>query len=87
MTESNTGLTNNTAEIADAYNTLGISDTNSTPNNKNSKENDQDGANLIISVSTGTALSYISITLSIIAVIAVGAYIVARKVLKANIKI
>lgn len=87
MTESNTGLTNNTAEIADAYNTLGINDINSTPNNKNSKENDQDGANLIISVSTGTALSYISITLSIIAVIAVGAYIVARKVLKANIKI
>ena len=87
MTESNTGLTNNTAEIAEAYNTLGINDTNSTPGNKNSKENDQDGANLIISVSTGTALSYMSITLSIIAVIAVGAYIVARKVLKSNIKI
>ena len=87
MTESNTGLTNNTAEIAEAYNYLGIEDTDSTPGNKEAKEDDYGSANIIISVSTGAAVSYISLTLSIIAVIAVGAYIATRKILKENIKI
>ncbi|MBO4816059.1 MAG: hypothetical protein J5507_03960 [Clostridia bacterium] len=87
MTESNTGLTNNTAEIVEAYNYLGIEDTDSTPANKEAKEDDYGSANVIISVSTGAAVSYISLTLSIIAVIAVGAYIATRKILKENIKI
>ncbi len=87
MTETNTGLTNNTAEIAEAYNYLGIEDTDSTPGNKEAKEDDYGSANIIISVSTGAAVSYISLTLSIITVIAVGAYIATRKILKENIKI
>ena len=87
MTENNTGLTNNTAEIAESYNALGIEDRNSTSGNKQAKEDDLGQANIIISVSTGAAVSYISLTLSIIAIIAVGAYIITKKILKENVKI
>ena len=87
MTENNTGLTNNTAEIAESYNIMGIEDRNSTPGNKQAKEDDLGQANIIISVSTGAAVSYISLTLSIIAVISVGAYIITKKILKENVKI
>lgn len=87
MTENNTGLTNNTAEIVESYNSMGIEDTDSTPGNKETKEDDLGSANIIISVSTGAAVSYLSLTLSIIAIIAVGAYIATRKILKENIKI
>ena len=87
MTENNTGLTNNTAEIAESYNALGIEDRNSTSGNKQAKEDDLGQANIILSVSTGAAVSYISLTLSIIAVIAVGAYIITKKILKENVKI
>ena len=87
MTENNTGLTNNTAEIVESYNSMGIEDTDSTPANKETKEDDLGSANIIISVSTGAAVSYVSLTLSIIAIIAVGAYIATKKILKENIKI
>ena len=87
MTENNTGLTNNTAEIAESYNALGIEDRNSTSGNKQAKEDDLGQANIILSVSTGAAVSYISLTLSIIAVIAVGAYIITKKILKENVEI
>ena len=87
MTENNTGLTNNTAEIAESYNALGIEDRNSSSGNKQAKEDDLGQANIILSVSTGAAVSYISLTLSIIAVIAVGAYIVTKKILKENVEI
>ena len=87
MTESNTGLTNNTAEIAEDYNSYGIQDIDSTPGNKQTNEDDMGSSNVIISVSTGAAVSYISLTLSIIILIAVGTYIVSRKILKDNIEI
>ncbi len=87
MTESNTGLTNNTAEIAEDYNSYGIQDIDSIPGNRQTNEDDMGSSNVIISVSTGAAVSYISLTLSIIILIAVGTYIVSRKILKDNIEI
>lgn len=86
MTETNTGLTNNIAEIAETYNTLGIENRNSIPGNKDTKEADTGSANVIISVSTGTAISYIALTLSIIALVATVSYIASKKILKENIK-
>ncbi len=76
MTETNTGITNNQAEIAESYNKAGISDYDSEPNNKNQKEDDISSADLIIGVKTGESLIYIStligiIILGIIAVIAI----------------
>ena len=87
MTESNTGLTNNTAEIAENYNSYGIQDIDSTPGNRQLNEDDMGSSNVIISVSTGAAVSYVSLTLSIIVLIAVGTYIISRKILKDNINI
>lgn len=87
MTETNTGLTNNIAEIAETYNALGVANRDSTPGNKDTKENDTGTANVIISVSTGTAISYIALTLSIIALVATVSYITSKKILKENIKL
>ena len=53
MTNENTGVVNNRAEIAEDYNEYGISDVNSTPNNNISGENDLGSADVIIGISTG----------------------------------
>ena len=60
MTNDNTGVVNNRAEIADAYNEYGIADSNSTPNNNMAGENDFGSADVIIGISTGgTILAYV----------------------------
>ena len=60
MTNENTGVVNNRAEIAEDYNEYGISDVNSTPNNNLTGENDLGSADVIIGVSTGgTIIAYI----------------------------
>ena len=87
MTETNTGLVNNTAEIGEDYNSLNIKDKDSTPGNKQKSEDDMDSCDTIISVKTGIAISFVSITLSLMAIITAGAYIIGRKLLKKNIKL
>lgn len=67
MTENNTGLTTNVAEIAEDYNELGIKDSNSTPGNKAQGENDMSSADAIISIRTG-GMVYVSIIMIIIAI-------------------
>ena len=60
MTNENTGVVNNRAEIAEDYNEYGIADVNSTPNNKMSGENDLGSADVIIGISTGgTIIAYV----------------------------
>ena len=75
MTENNTGLVNNIAEIAEAYNDLGLADSNSTPGNKTQGENDMSSADVIISIKTGEIIFYTTliavITLVILSAIAV----------------
>lgn len=62
MTNENTGVVNNRAEIAEDYNEYGISDINSTPNNNITGENDMGSADVIIGVSTGgTIIVYIAL--------------------------
>lgn len=70
MTENNTGRINNTAEIAEGYNELGLEDINSTPGNRAAGENDIGAADTILSIRTGGAI-YISII--VIALIGLGA--------------
>lgn len=86
MTESNTGLVNNTAEIQAVYNNLGIADLDSKPANKQKAEDDMGSCDLIISVKTGAAISYIALTLSIIIILAIGAYIAGKKILRKRIE-
>ena len=86
MTETNTGLTNNTAEITEVFNSRGALDIDSIPGNKNLKEDDLAQANVIISATQGGAIRYISFTFSIIGTIAVCIYFITKKSLKDNIR-
>lgn len=80
VTESNTGLTNNTAEIYEAYNDAGLEDYNSTPANKAQNENDLGQADIIIGPKTGVFL-YIGFAIIFSGIMAVGIYIVNKKVI------
>ena len=82
MTDENTGLVNNIAEIYEDYNEFGYTDYNSKPANNAQDENDLDYVNLIITVKTGEVVLYITIILISIAIIANGAYVINKKVLK-----
>ena len=86
MTESNTGLTNNKAEIESAYNSLGIPNTTTTTE-KNGETQNAGTADTIISVKTGAAVSYVALTLTIIIVICGLAYLVNKKLLLEKIEI
>lgn len=86
MTEDNTGTILNRAEIFEDYNEFGYDDYNSMPGNKAQDENDLDYAELIITVKTGQVAMYITITFISIAIIALGAYEINKKVLKGGIK-
>lgn len=80
MTESNTGLTNNKAEIKDSYNSLGVP-------NSNTKDTNVGSADTIIGVKTGTATSYVTLTLTIIIIICGLAYLVNKKLLMQKIEL
>lgn len=82
MTEENVGMTKNTAEIYEAYNDLGVEDTDSTPANKSQSEDDFGTANAIITINTGAAVVYVTITLIMLALLGVGAYIINKRVLR-----
>ncbi len=84
MNENNTGLVNNTAEIAEAYNELGLADINSTPANKVQGENDMDYADVILSIRTG-GIVYAGIAIIVIVILAIVVLVIVRK--KNNINI
>ena len=69
MTENNVGLINNTAEIAESYNELGIKDSKSTAGNKVQGESDFGSADTILSLKTGGDI-YIAIISVVIAILA-----------------
>ena len=75
MTASNTGLTNNKAEIAEYYNSQGIVDENS------SQDDDISQADLIVSVSTGAVVGYIAITLLIATIISTALVAIIKKLI------
>ena len=83
MTESNTGLTNNKAEIEEAYSVLG----DKSSGTGGSTEADTGSADILITPSTGTAVSYVALTLTIVVIIFGSAYLVNKKILAKNIKI
>lgn len=77
MTENNLGLINNTAEITDIYNVLGLTDKNATAGNKVQGEQDTGAADLILGVKTGGA-TYVGITIAIIAALGAIVFIILR---------
>ena len=86
MTDGETGTYTNTAELGETYNSRGITDINSTEGNRQQGENDMSSADLIISISTGEVVMYIGLTLSVITLIAVGIYLIKKKVLDVESK-
>jgi len=84
MTGENVGIINNTAEIYEAYNELALVDINSTPANQAQDENDMGSADILITVNTGEPVMYVTITIIMLVVFAVGAYIINKKVLKST---
>lgn len=77
MTENNLGLINNSAEISEEYNELGMTDKNSTPGNKVKGEKDYGSADLILGVKTGGEV-YVGITIAIIAILGVAVFVIYR---------
>ena len=80
MTEENTGIVNNTAEIFEDYNIYGISDKNSVPANKAQGENDLGLADAIITVRTGEVFVHISVIITIILIGGVVVFIAYQKI-------
>ena len=77
---NNLGLKTNTAEISEDYNKEGVPDKDSTPDNKEPKEDDIDDAEVILSIKTGLASNIIMyITAGTIILIVLGAGIKAIK--------
>ena len=82
MTESNTGLVNNTAELTSAANSQNIEDLDSTPGNKQTNEDDLGSANVIISVKTGAVISYLTITILITGLIFFISFVITKRFIK-----
>ena len=79
MSEEETGRFSNTAEIAKCSNEDGIEDIDSLPNNKVTGEDDMSTASIIISVTTGKTLQYITIVLTVITIIAITVIIINKR--------
>ena len=82
INNNNTGTVINIAEIAEASNTLKLSDIDSTPGNNNASEDDYGRAEVIIGVGTGGIIILISIIFAILALMGISVFIINKKVLK-----
>ena len=80
MTESNTGLIPNTAEIVESYNELGLQDVDSTAGNKVKDEDDMGTAEVILSIKTGEVITTITLIITTVAILLAGSYLIARKI-------
>lgn len=82
MTEDNTGVVTNLAEIYETANEQNLADYDSTVANRAQGEDDLSNADVLISIKTGQIVLYITITMVSIAIIAIGAYLINKKVMK-----
>ncbi len=82
MTNDNTGIINNIAEIQESYNDLGLNDIDSVAGNKVQTEDDISSADVIIGIKTGEIYIYIALTISLVTILGVGIYLINKKVLK-----
>ncbi len=82
MTDENTGLVNNNAEIIEDYNIYGVTDYNSTPGNKAQNENDMSSSDIIILIKTGETLIYTSVIITTIVITGLAILVVSRKIVQ-----
>lgn len=81
MNNEDFGLITNSAEIYEASNDYGMLDVDSMPGNKSANEDDYSTANVLTSIKTGGIIIYTTLTLTVIAIIGVGLYMIKKKVL------
>ena len=67
-------------EIAEAKNSLGLTDRDSTPNNKNTEEDDYVNVELILGLNTGKKIAYVLLIITILAVIGTSIFLVTKKI-------
>ena len=79
--KDNMGLKVNTAEISEDYNDKHVPDRDSTPNNKVPGEDDIDDAPVLLSVATGAAKLYITLTFAVLVTLAGGVVLIKKFVL------
>lgn len=82
MTKESFGLITNTAELFEVSNDYGLEDTDSSPANKDTNEDDISTANIVAGVKTGQVFIYITLIITTIAIVGVGLYLIKREVLK-----
>ena len=80
MTNDNTGVVTNIAEIVEDYNIYGVSDIDSIPGNKAQNEDDFSRADVYLSVKTGEVFIYISVIITTILLVSVAVVVVVLKV-------
>ncbi len=81
ITESNMGIVNNTAEIVECSNDLGIADNDSTPGNKVQNEDDMSSADVIIGTKTGEVYMYMVLALIVVGMLGTGIFLIKKKVI------
>ena len=79
---NNMGVKVNVAEITEDENEYNIPDIDSTPNNNVDGEDDQDNALVMLTVTTGSAPIYLTLIISVMAILGTGSYLIWRYVLK-----
>ena len=79
--KNNLGLKVNTAEISEDYNEKHVHDRDSTPDNKVPGEDDIDDAPVLLSISTGAAKLYITLTFAVLVTLAGGVVLIKKFVL------
>ena len=79
--EDNLGKKTNIAEISKDENNSNTPDRDSTPDNKVPTEDDYDTAEVFLAISTGKAPTYIALTFTVLAILAVGIALIKKYVL------
>lgn len=79
--ETNLGLKTNTAEISADKNDSDTPDIDSTPNNQKAGEDDIDTADVFLSISTGSAPTYIALSTTVLAILGTGIILIKKFVL------
>ena len=82
MNKESFGTITNNAEIYEASNDYGVKDTDSTPGNKNTSEDDYSTATIVTGVKTGQIFIYTTLIATVIAIVGVGSYMIKKRVLK-----
>ena len=82
VTDDSFGMITNNAEIIETSNDYGLADVDSIAGNNSTNEDDYSTANILLGVKTGQIFIYVTLTLTIIAILGVGTYIIKKRVLK-----